>query len=335
MALNLPNFINAPINSMLNPEGSNMIGNAFKAYQGGQKHGYEMKAKQLANALLEKYGEAEKKAGIEEKLAHAEFYRNPNQLLTPDQKIFADIEAEPDPNKKREMVEFYQKMSGKGGKSNLTAQQQNLFTKAAIGRDQLQHLRETGLNMPHKYLGEFQGAFNVGQDIYEYETTKDPKRKEELKQELAQFGNSIKLLKEAASAASNSQMMMGRQAEIKGQIEAISQGWPVAYKKLANNLPKDVQILVDKMHGKSLEDLNKRAKKVGKDIGEKGIESMFEEESSPDSNLGEDQSQLNETVDRAYSKLSPEQKDMLEFRNKDGRTIIISREEAKKKGLIK
>jgi hypothetical protein len=87
MALNLPNFLQAPIIRSINPGLEDMFSGGVQAYQQGQKHREMMQEQALKNALLQQYGGREKEAGIQEKLAHADYYRNPFNFMTNEQKL--------------------------------------------------------------------------------------------------------------------------------------------------------------------------------------------------------------------------------------------------------
>jgi hypothetical protein len=87
MALNLPNFLAAPLVRSVNPALEGMFSGGVNAYQQGQRHREMLQEQAMKNALMQQYGGREKEAGIQEKLAHADFYRSPFNFMTNEQKL--------------------------------------------------------------------------------------------------------------------------------------------------------------------------------------------------------------------------------------------------------
>ncbi len=119
MALNLPNFLSAPIVRSINPGLEGMFSGGVQAYQQGQKHREMMQEQAMKNALLQQYGGREKEAGIGLKEAQTDFYRNPAQHMTPQQKIAMDL-AGGDPAKYNAFLEKLSQKPSSGSRSELT-----------------------------------------------------------------------------------------------------------------------------------------------------------------------------------------------------------------------
>ncbi len=125
---------------------------------------------------------------------------------------------------------------------------------AAIAREQaLKHVEQP-------YLGAG-ASFQMASDLTTYATSKDPKAKKEAGDRLVKAAVSEKIVPEIANLQITSQGGKATVHALEKQEEAIRQGWPNFGKKLAGNLPKDLQDRVVEEHNQRLKDISDIRKK--------------------------------------------------------------------------
>ncbi|MES2356264.1 MAG: hypothetical protein V4568_18035 [Pseudomonadota bacterium] len=309
MALNLPNFMNAPIQKRDYSGLTNLPAQLLAAYQAPEKMDRADEDRRLKNELLKAQtkhhnmagmSDLEKNFGLQERILEEEGEDSPkyqyirdylqNKLksdkgLTPSnlaklQAERAQIAQEGNPNDPR-LAEYDAAIKKLGPKeeSGVTNQTKTKQQNALLANDVRDYLSKKN-EMPTDYIG-FGGSKKMEADRREYKRTKDPVRKKELFTKLAKVANARKMAYEYAVFQLEAQGGNKTKYAIAEQEKAVTQGWPWALDGEIALFPKEIQEEANKIHAREIDKLTKiRTKSFEKmQKGEFGKAEQAEEES--------------------------------------------------------
>ena len=279
--LNLPNFLNAPIQKYDNSGLENLPMKLLAAYQMPMKMEREKELHDLKKML----GEAE----IKYKGQMGDYYAgkggepgSPEGKLLKDFNVSMAENGENDPRTQALRAALERKAQGQG--AQVPAQVKGKQMNAMIARDQRNYIAQ---NLEQPYIGSGSNV-KLMNDYNRYKATQDPQEKKALAYKLALAVNAKKLLPEYSALQLTSQGQTGTVSAKKAQEKAIQQGWPESLLWFENNMPKEIQELANEIHADSLEKLGKIGlESYQKLIGSKdaGIFNGYGEEMVPQSSL--------------------------------------------------
>lgn len=261
MALQTFNFSGLPIQTPDYSGIENLPGKLAQAYmtpelmrrqeeerlQGQEFKGADLRAKQLANSLLEKYGAREKEASIAHKKALTKQLLSVEsgqpldkgsieKMLEEQQRINRQY-GEDSPEAKLAQS-FIQNKLGGVSSSKVPSPVKTRQLNAQLASDVRGYLEDVARQ---PYTGHMASA-NALQDQYKYSKTKDKSAADRLvKGALAQ-----RLVPDIAAEQLASLGINPTVAAKKHQVEAITQGWPYLSGQIFNNLPQELQDRVTK-----------------------------------------------------------------------------------------
>jgi hypothetical protein len=279
--LNLPNFLQAPIQKTDYSGLTNLPMKLLEAYQMPMKMEREKEMFDLKKALQQ--------AEIDYKGSMGKYYEGQaGQPLSPEGKLLQDYNAamsekgEQSPQAMALRAALENKARGKG--DMVPAQVKGKQMNAMIARDQRNYIAK---NLEQPYIGAGSNVKLIN-DFNRYNATQDPQEKKALAYKLALAVNAKKLLPEYSALQLTSQGQTGTVSAKKAQEKAIQQGWPESLLWFENNMPKEIQELANEIHADSLEKLGKiGVESYERLIGSKGS-GMFDgynQEMVPESSL--------------------------------------------------
>jgi hypothetical protein len=132
-----------------------------------------------------------------------------------------------------------------------TKQAANKANLTAGASDVSREFLQDKVSMPQEYLG-VTGSLTMAKDIASAKLGD-----EAAKERLIQAGVAEKLVPEYSGFQLMSQGQKATVTALKHQQDAIRQGWPLASKKITNNLPAAIQKEVERRHNKIVKGVNK------------------------------------------------------------------------------
>lgn len=249
MALNLPNFLNAPMVRALNPGIGDLFSGAVGAYQNAQGETQKRQEQALKNALLQQYGAPEKEADIALKQAHADFYRNPMQFMSPEERLIEAAYSEDPETAKALMQKMVQQKTTP--KNTLPAQVVSKTINGQIANQQREFLLD---QVKPTYIGEGSNK-QLFNDVRRYKSSADDNEKKALAYKIATQINAEKTAPELAFLTLTANAVPVTVAAKKDQLDAIRFGWPEAMSWYKRNVPREIQELADHMHMKTVNEL--------------------------------------------------------------------------------
>lgn len=248
--LNLPNFLQAPIQKTDYSGLSNLPMKLLEAYQMPMKMEREKELFDLKKALQQ--------AEIDYKGSMGKYYEGQaGQPLSPEGKLLQDYNAamgqsgEQSPQALALRAALEKKAAGQGDR--IPAQVKGKQMNAMIARDQRNYIAQ---NLEQPYIGAGSNV-RLMNDFNRYKVTQDPQEKKALAYKLALAVNAKKLLPEYSALQLTSQGQTGTVSAKKAQEKAIMQGWPESLIWFENNMPEEIQELSNIIHADSLEKLGK------------------------------------------------------------------------------
>lgn len=258
---------------------------APKYFEERAKHGGIQNLMDALKYKLEsQYGGPQKQAELEYAQQQAQFGPTGNVAILNalrTREALAREEGEDSPNVQK-LDSYIDKITGTAATGTTKSRMQSAAL-ANIGR---QYLSEK--EQPYKGTGS---TLQFGNDRLEYETTKDPKKKQQLKEKLATAAAAWKIAPEYAGYQLSAQGITPTVHALTLQEKAIKQGWPYKMNTLIDNLPEDVQELANKYHSNWLKDVTR--------LREKGIEKGFK---PLEENEYEEQERLRDSATRAFGR---------------------------------
>lgn len=279
--LNLPNFLQAPIQKTDYSGLTNLPMKLLEAYQMPMKMDREKEMFDLKKALQQ--------AEIDYKGSMGKYYEGQaGQPLSPEGKLLQDYNAAMGQNGEQSPQALALRAAlenkARGRSDAVPAQVKGKQMNAMIARDQRNYIAQ---NLEQPYIGSGSNV-KLMNDYNRYNATQDPQEKKALAYKLAMAVNAKKLLPEYSALQLTSQGQTGTVSAKKAQEKAIQQGWPESLMWFENNMPKEIQELANVMHADSLEKLGKiGVESYQRLVGAKdaGIFDGYGEEMIPQSSL--------------------------------------------------